>query len=344
MSRDDLVAKARALGVERPELMTRVELGDEIVQRSQPDPNAQRKARGWLGVARDLVASVVESGLNLPDAAAVIRGERGEFEPKGPGPVATVTLAEIYAAQGHTDRARAMVDEVLAGEPDHVAARALHQRLMAQDGRRAAPEKDAEVASVAHEPTPLAGPVDSVEPQTEQSPKRAAAAPAPVAAEAPSTASPPVAQPFRADETALQTLGPPPLATAEPALQKQPTLVLLRGSGPHPILCWDLSTSEAAATLELECIAFVVKNAAAERRRLGYPVAERRGRVVLTELDTRTVVRAALGYHKDEAFVPVAIASEIRVHGEVLDVRYRPPHAEPGAPTPLERDLARDFA
>jgi hypothetical protein len=309
-------------------------------------------ARGWLGVARDLVASVVESGLNLPDAAAVIRGERGEFEPKGPGPVATVTLAEIYAAQGHSERARAMVDEVLAREPDHAAARALQQRLLAQDGRRAPAPVD-EVAAVANEPTPAAGAVESVEPRTEQSPKRPAegagaeGAGAEVAAPVASAAvvAEPAPEPRPPDEPRATTLGPPPLDDPTgPAPREEPALVLLRGSGPHPILCWDLSGSEASATLELECIAFVVKNAVAERRRLEFPVAERRGRVVLVDFDARTVVRAALGYHKDEAFVPLAIASEIRVHGEVLDVRYRPPHVEQAAPTPLERDLARDFS
>lgn len=116
--------------------MTRVELGDEIVRRTQSDPSAQRQARGWLGVARDLVASVVESGLNLPDAAAIIRGERGDADAAGPAPVATVTLAEIYATQGHTERAIKMVEEVLAREPDHPAAVALLQRLRAEPARR----------------------------------------------------------------------------------------------------------------------------------------------------------------------------------------------------------------
>lgn len=129
MSRDELVDKARALGVDRPELMTRVELRDEIVRRSEPDPTEQRRQRGWLGVARDLVASVVESGLNLPDAAAIIRGGRPELELRGPPPVATVTLAQIYAAQGHTARALAVLDEVLDKEPDHKVARELRERF-----------------------------------------------------------------------------------------------------------------------------------------------------------------------------------------------------------------------
>src|ERR1700709_2486711 len=139
LNREQLTLKARVLGVERPELMTRVELRDEIVRRSEPDPVKQKRARGFLGVARDLVASVVEAGLNLPDAAAIIRGEGArEGDWKGPPPVATVTLAEIYAAQGHLDRALRMLDEVLANEPDHDPARALRDRLAAGDAPAAA--------------------------------------------------------------------------------------------------------------------------------------------------------------------------------------------------------------
>src|SRR5262245_19432061 len=106
LSREELILRARARGVERPELMTRLELRDEIIRRSEPDADRQRSSRGWLGVARDLLASVVESGLNLPDAAAAIRGDmKAELDAQGPAPVATVTLAEIYAAQGHHDKA-----------------------------------------------------------------------------------------------------------------------------------------------------------------------------------------------------------------------------------------------
>jgi hypothetical protein len=134
MSREDLIGRARVLGVERPEVMTRMELKDEIVRRSETDVVQRQRARGWLGVARDLVAGVVESGLNLPDAAALIRGEARENEWKGPPPVATVTLAEIYAHQGHLDRALGILDEVIAKESDHEAARALRERLQQERG------------------------------------------------------------------------------------------------------------------------------------------------------------------------------------------------------------------
>jgi hypothetical protein len=130
LSRDELILRARALGARRPEVMTRLELRDEIVRLGEADPAVRRRTRGWLGVARDLVASVVDSGLNLPGAAAAIRGEaKPEHEWQGPPPVATLTLAEIYVAQGHTDRALAVLAEVLSNEPDHAAALALRDRL-----------------------------------------------------------------------------------------------------------------------------------------------------------------------------------------------------------------------
>src|SRR6478736_1240299 len=96
LTREELILRARARGVERPEQMTRIELRDEIVRLSEPDLERQRRSRGWLGVARDLLASVVESGLNLPEAAATIRGDtKSDVDLQGPPPVATVTLAEI---------------------------------------------------------------------------------------------------------------------------------------------------------------------------------------------------------------------------------------------------------
>ena len=130
LSREELVRRARELGAERPEVMTRVELRDEIVRLSEPDPTARRRSRGWLGVARDLVASVVDAGLKMPSAASAIRGDaRPAEETAGPPPVATLTLAEIYLAQGHEDRALAVLEEVLSVEPEHAAALALRDRI-----------------------------------------------------------------------------------------------------------------------------------------------------------------------------------------------------------------------
>jgi hypothetical protein len=169
LSRDDLIARAAGLGVVRPELMTRVELRDEIIRLSETDEQARKRARGWLGVARDLVASVVEQRLNLPDAAELIRG----FDlspPRNIPPVATVTLAEIYAAQGHMGRAIKLLDEVLLREPDHEAAMALRTTLVRQQGATAegtAVESPIEASELAgFEPvTPTQGEPIIVEPE-----------------------------------------------------------------------------------------------------------------------------------------------------------------------------------
>src|SRR3954468_9724980 len=149
LSREELVRRARELGAERPEVLTRVELRDEIVRLSEPDPTARRRSRGWLGVARDLVASVVDAGLKMPNAASAIRGDaRPAEETTGPPPVATLTLAEIYLAQGHDDRALAVLEEVLTAEPEHAAALELrdrihHERTSGAGRRRPALDSDA---------------------------------------------------------------------------------------------------------------------------------------------------------------------------------------------------------
>lgn len=137
MSRQELISTAQDLGVRHPELMTRVELGDEILRLAERATPGIASSRGWLGVARDLLARLVERGLNLPQAAALIRGVSNEppasrVQP----PVATVTLAEIYAAQGHMARALRVLDEVLEREPDHQSARALRERLQSENERR----------------------------------------------------------------------------------------------------------------------------------------------------------------------------------------------------------------
>jgi hypothetical protein len=154
LNRDELIAKATELGARRPELLTRPELRDEIIRLSTGDDHERRRARGWFGVARDLVASVVGQGLNLPDTADLIRGVNVSA-PRPAPPVATVTLAEIYAAQGHTKKAFDLLDQVLAKEPDHEAARQVRERMAAalvqEVGSSESPAEDGEVGSDAPE-------------------------------------------------------------------------------------------------------------------------------------------------------------------------------------------------
>jgi hypothetical protein len=134
LSREELIVEAERAGVPRPRVLTQAELVDEILKRTTGSDRDKTRARGWLGRARDLIATVVEKGLHLPDAAAAIRnGPKGW--PPPPPPLPTVTLAEIYAAQGHLERAVAVLDDVLRRESDHQEARELRERFRAQLAR-----------------------------------------------------------------------------------------------------------------------------------------------------------------------------------------------------------------
>ena len=131
MTREQLIAHAARLGIPRPRVLTQPELIDEIIGRTATSEPERVKARGWLGRARDLLANVVEKGLHLPEAARLLRQEEKSW-PAPPPPLPTVTLAEIYAAQGHYERAIAVIDEVLGREPDHREARSLRERFVDQ--------------------------------------------------------------------------------------------------------------------------------------------------------------------------------------------------------------------
>jgi hypothetical protein len=315
LNREQLTLKARVLGVERPELMTRVELRDEIVRRSEPDPVKQKRARGFLGVARDLVASVVEAGLNLPDAAAIIRGEGArEGDWKGPPPVATVTLAEIYAAQGHLDRALRMLDEVLAKEPDHEAARSLRDRLAAgADPKQPAPRRQkisfadppeadlppepAEEPEPAPEPTPTPAPSPAVEP-----------APAPTPAAEPAPTPTPAAEPAPA---------PVPVPTL-PLPPSSPYVLTLAVAGQRqiywevPAHTWDTFRSRAPhGRAVLRVLSFRIRAGKVERRAHDLSPDSEVGSAVLPGLNADAVVRAALGWEADGRFLPFVIASDL---------------------------------
>ena len=141
LSREELIREAEGAGVPRPRVLTQAELVDEILKRTATSDPERTRARGWLGRARDLIATVVEKGLHLPDAAAAIRsGPKGW--PPPPPPLPTVTLAEIYAAQGHLERAVAVLEDVLKREPEHQEARELRERFLAQLARGSKPPSD----------------------------------------------------------------------------------------------------------------------------------------------------------------------------------------------------------
>lgn len=131
LSKDELIARAEALGIDGARKFTRVELVDEIARA------AGVTDRGLLGRARDLLRGVVERGLARvpqPPSSQVPPASSASTEPPEP-PVPTVTLAEIYVAQGHLARARAILRELLRNEPGDAAAQALLDRLDKRDVR-----------------------------------------------------------------------------------------------------------------------------------------------------------------------------------------------------------------
>ncbi len=138
LDRDGLVARAQAAGVTRAWASSPApSWSDEILLlRSMPGPRpAQARLRLLRRRAGPCSPSVVELGLNLPDAAERIRtlGDEPVVRRSAPSALPPVTLAEIYAAQGHRDRAVETLEGVLAREPEHSVARTLVDQL--RDGK-----------------------------------------------------------------------------------------------------------------------------------------------------------------------------------------------------------------
>jgi len=117
------------LGISAARVLTRDELIDEIVSAVVVDEQERSVARGFLGRARDLITRVMEKGLHLPDAAQRILSPSPPRPEEAPKPIATVALAAVYAKQGHRSQALCILEEVLAADPDHAAARALQNEL-----------------------------------------------------------------------------------------------------------------------------------------------------------------------------------------------------------------------
>jgi hypothetical protein len=129
--RHELVAAALELGIERPDRFSDAELATQIrLQSSGGAPPRQTLPPSWLSVARNLVASVIEQGLNLPEAARVLRATVATT-PRQKAPLPTVTLAQIYLAQKHTELAQTTLENVLRRDPDNYKARQLLLRLQA---------------------------------------------------------------------------------------------------------------------------------------------------------------------------------------------------------------------
>jgi hypothetical protein len=134
LDRDTLITQAEAVGVVRAAVLTRPELIDELLVRNsrRKDDPALRRARGLFGRARDLLARVIERGLHLPDAGDRVRPTRASSPPPprmATAAVPTVTLAEIYATQGHKEKALETLRRVIELEPEHAVAKSLAAEL-----------------------------------------------------------------------------------------------------------------------------------------------------------------------------------------------------------------------
>jgi hypothetical protein len=329
LPREDLVVRARLVGVKRPEVMTRVELCDEIVRLGTPNPVERKKARGWLGVARDLIASAVEQGLNLPDAAALIRGEI-RYEPlRTPqSPVATVTLAEIYGAQGHFGRALSILDEVLSKEPEHDVARALRERLH-------------EVRAEKKGDAPRVPPDPPLEPEVNDPPDEpdAVTLPPPPGDDHSAPAGPPVFDdPAGPDQPDALTLMPPPPASDGEApasvqasngvtpIGSDDALVLVRRDADRLVAYYERASRrlDDGVTVVVRVVEMRPRPLGAERVLRDLPTDGASGMVAIEGVEPDSVVRAALGAKRGGTFRALAVAAEVRVAEGVPEVLWTP--------------------
>jgi hypothetical protein len=302
---------------------------------TETDEQSRRKARGWLGVARDLVASVVEQRLNLHDAAELIRSLELRQQRDIP-PVATVTLAEIYAAQGHVRRAIKLLDEVLAREPDHPAATHLRSALLAQP----VPGEETEVSEVIGESQAPGTPAEALDdaapngtatgaddiPDTIEEPSIGPAATADESAAPVTNASddsPPVSDGW-VQQTHLQALesaaccahaaiAAAPIsaaATADMLVYRRSTVTV----GCHwrvRARTWEHWQSRNDGQWTLRVVRVVPTERQTTPRQVDMPMAGSFGEVLISDVAADEEIRMALGWLAERRFYPCVLGVEI---------------------------------
>lgn len=302
LSRDDLMASAESLGVRRARIMTRPELIDEILLASYGKEDRERdkkkleRARGLFGRARDLLARVVEQGLHLPDAAERIRAVPLPTPPAArtpPSVLPTVTLAEIYASQGHTSRAVETLGKVLEEEPEHAAARALLERLGS--------------ASYAPPPPPDLGPEEEPPPPPEDAPDDAAGA----------AAEDEVAEAAAEVEAASAA---PPTGIATPVeVAVIDTCRAVPDEAGALVVRWEVSrrmrdhhaARAGRGGLALRVVTVLATQDGPRASVTDLPVTEAAGRLVLPRASDAAIRRVAVGWLASDVFVAIAHAEEI---------------------------------
>jgi hypothetical protein len=291
LDRDALISRAEANGVVRARILTRPELIDELLVRAAGDVDRARKARGFFGRARDLLARVIERGLHLPDAADKLRTLSIAPPPSrgAAAPLPTVTLAGIYAAQGHRDRALETLREVLVREPDHDDAKVLLERL----------------SDAAYElPKPPLPPEDD-----EAEARARANAEAEARAEAEADA--------RAEAEAASVVH-----RARAKVADVDECVALPVDAKTTFVAWEVREATRAARkgsdVSLRVIAVVPTWDGPRAIVRDAPVSGAAGDELFRDLPEGAVVRAAIGWRSGDAFIPIASSPALEVANESI--------------------------
>ncbi len=314
LDRETLVVKAQEAGIRRARILTRPELIDELLRL---DPKADKatleRSRGFFGVARDLLARVVERGLHLPDAADRIRAVYGppESVPRAePQVVPTVTLAEIYAAQGHAKKAVETLERVLEREPDHAAARALVAKLTDEAYVPPPPPLP---------PEPEVEEIRVTADEEDDGEDEGAFAGREVADDADTIV---LNEPVPDDAVTIAMFGPSglPLRAPAPAPAHVPTesaqvtrvlaaeCVVVPLAGASAFVWWRAGVPRTDATFVVRVLVVTPSWDGPKTETHDVEVEPSKGELTIRDLPARAVVRAAIGWGTGESFTPIAYA------------------------------------
>jgi hypothetical protein len=118
-------------------------------------------------------------------------------------------------------------------------------------------------------------------------------------------------------------------------------VVITRAADAPPEALWDLGdlSGPPETLLTLRFLSWTAANAGLAEHAGELPLNERRGRARLPGVEPTAVVRAALGYRKGDAFVPLVIASELVSSNGSLRVAFRAPPGIADEVQQREREL-----
>lgn len=318
LTREELISQAEQLGVVRPRTLTIPELVDEILVVSDKRA-AEKKQRGWFGRARDLLTSVIDRGRILPESG---RRSPRRSSAAAPPPLPTVTLAEIYAAQGHLERAITTLDEVLAREPAHSDAQALKLRFE-QQLHKTKPSTPPPVIEAVLQTMPPPAPLPDVAAiaDAEERPVSAGDAPAGDAGAVEAEAQPLTAGGApSAEEPKAASIAPIPLKRpSAPPVHDVDDIVGL-AVDPHTVyLYWEVRPSSLAharaaderGALTVRAVTVVPAASGPETDVRDYRVDALSGELFIHGLPSQANVRISVGYKTDSAFEPFAVAMDL---------------------------------